>query len=123
MVFLPEQFTIIVEDHVDCNEQTLTGMLKYGFTMLLIRLHNSDNTILKESNFTRVIFQDFGNGNVIFLTFARIKFNERTKKAVLVVTKKYCKYKKLHLDFKALTLSCCCYRKNSKARGEHFIWL
>ena len=46
MVFLPEQcqkhqFTIIVEKNIDRNEQTLTGMLKYGFTLLLIRLYNS----------------------------------------------------------------------------------
>ena len=44
MVFLPEQcqqhqFTMIVEDNIDCNEQTLTGLLKYGFKLFLIRLH------------------------------------------------------------------------------------
>ena len=76
MVFLPEQcqkpqFTMIVEDNIDRNEQTLTGMLKYGLTLLLIRLHNSDNTILKESIFTRAIFHDFANGNVSF--FSRLQ--------------------------------------------------
>ena len=69
MVFLPEQFqkhqfTMIVEDNIDRNEQTLTGMLKYDFTLLLTRRHNSDNTILKESSFTRVIFHDLANGNM-----------------------------------------------------------
>ena len=76
MLFLPEQchkhqFTMIVEDNIDRNEQTLTGMLKYGLTLLLIRLHNSDNTILKESIFTRAIFHDFANGNVSF--FSRLQ--------------------------------------------------
>ena len=76
MLFLPEQchkhqFTMIVEDNIDRNEQTLTGMLKYGLMLLLIRLHNSDNTILKESNFTRVIFHDFANGNMSF--FSRLQ--------------------------------------------------
>ena len=50
MVFLPEQcqkhqFTMIVEDNIDRNEETLTGMLKYGFTLLAIRLYNSDNIL------------------------------------------------------------------------------
>ena len=76
MVFLPEQcqkhqFTMIVEDNIDRNEQTLTGMLKFGFTLLLIRLHNSDNAILKESNFTGVIFHDFANGNMSFFLRSR----------------------------------------------------
>ena len=76
MVFLPKQcqqhqITMIVEDNIDRNEQALTGMLKYGFTLLLIRPHNSDNTILKESNFTRVIFHDFANGNMSFFLRSR----------------------------------------------------
>ena len=58
MVFLPEQcqkhqFTMIVEDNIDRNEETLTGMLKYGFTLLAIRLYNSDNILRsRELNFT-----------------------------------------------------------------------
>ena len=38
---------MILEDNIDRDEQTLTGMLKYGFMLLLISLYNSDNTILK----------------------------------------------------------------------------
>lgn len=40
------QFAMTVVNN-DRNKQTLKGMLKYGFTLLLIRLHNNDNTILK----------------------------------------------------------------------------
>ena len=76
MVFLTEQcqkhqFTMILEDNINRNEQTLTGMLKYGFLLLLIRLHNNDNTILKGSNFTRVIFHDFANRNMSFFLRSR----------------------------------------------------
>ena len=72
MVFLPEQcqkhqFTIIVEKNIDRNEQTLTGMLKYGFTLLLIRLYNSDNTIL--------------NGNMSFFLRSReLNFTSKQRK-------------------------------------------
>ena len=86
MVFLPEQFqkhqfTMIVEDNIDRNEQTLTGMLKYDFTLLLTRRHNSDNTILKESSFTRVIFHDFANGNMpLFLRSREFNFTSKQRK-------------------------------------------
>ena len=122
MVFLPEQcqkhqVTMTVQDNINRNEQTLTGMLKYGFTLLLIRLHKSNNIFLKESNFTRVIFHDFANGNLFFLRSQVLRAN---KESNFSCNKSIISIKKLPLDFKALTLSCCCYGKNSKARGEHF---
>ena len=126
MVFLPEQcqkhqFTMIVEDNIDRNEQTLTDMLKYGFTLLLIRLHNSDNTMLKLSNFITVIFYDFPNGNMSFFLGSReLNFTSKQRKQFQLQQKSVISIKKLLLDFKALTLSCCCHGKNSKARGEHF---
>ena len=77
-----------LEDNIDRNEQTLTGMLKYGFTLLLIRLHNNNNNLKRvkshQSNISR-----FRKLKHVFLTFTRIKFYDGTKKAILVVTKKY----------------------------------
>ena len=67
---------MILENHIDRNEQTLTVMSKYGFMLLLIRLHNGDNTI--EPNFTRVIFHDFANGNMSF--FLRLQELNLTSK-------------------------------------------
>ena len=84
MVFLPDQcqkhrFTMILENHIDRNEQTLTVMSKYGFTFLLIRLRNSDNTI--EPNFTRVIFHYFANGNMsLFLRSQELNLTSEQRK-------------------------------------------
>ena len=69
--------------HIDRNEQALTGMLKYGLSLILIRLRNSDNTILKrvklhQSNSSR--FRKWKH--FVFLTFARIKFYERAEKPI-----------------------------------------